>query len=101
MNKIITLVARSIGAYTISAFVLATVFYFPARAESGGKEIVRINHKETPTERVQYPSEMVVKDNSPFDGSYMHKNAYRSADRKFTVALWESGPGPQDRCLSA
>jgi len=93
MNKIIIFVVRSIVASTISAFVLATVFHFPARAEGSGKEIVRVNHKETPTERAQYPSEMVVKDNSPFDGTYMHKNGYRSADRKFTVALWESGPG--------
>jgi len=93
MNRIITFVARSIVVYMISALALAGFFCSPACAEDGGKDIVRVDHKEAPTERAQYPSEMVVKDNSTFDGSYMYKSGYRSADRKFTVALWESGPG--------
>ena len=93
MYRIVTLSNRSIVVYKISVFVLATIFHLPARAESSGKDIVRVDRKETPTERAQYPSEMVVKDNSTFDGSYMHKSEYKSADRKFTVALWESGPG--------
>jgi uncharacterized cupin superfamily protein len=64
-----------------------------ALAESDGKEIVRVDRNATPTERAKYPSTMVVPDKGAFDGSYTSLIEYRSADRKFTVALWESGPG--------
>jgi len=67
--------------------------YAATGAETGGKEITRVDRKATPTEPGKYPSDMVVKGNSTFDGSYTEALEYKSADRKFTVALWESGPG--------
>jgi uncharacterized cupin superfamily protein len=57
------------------------------------RDIVRLNRNAAPTERAQYPAEMVVKSDSAFDGSYTSKIGYRSEDRKFSVAIWQSGPG--------
>ena len=93
MNNIIARVDRSVATGMICALVLVGVFGASARAETGGKEIVRMGHDATPTERGKYPSEMVVPGDGPFDGSYTELSEYRSEDRKFTVALWESGPG--------
>lgn len=93
MDKIPTLIARYIVASITYALVLIGFLGTSAHADVNGKEIARMDQKATPTERAQYPKEMVVKDNSAFDGSYTNKIGYRSADRKFTVALWESGPG--------
>ena len=57
------------------------------------KEIMRFDRNATPTEQAKYPNDMVVKGDGVFDGSYTDLIEYRSTDRKFTVALWESGPG--------
>jgi len=57
------------------------------------KEIMHFDRNATPTEQVKYPNDMVVKGDGAFDGSYTSLIEYRSTDRKFTVALWESGPG--------
>ena len=57
------------------------------------KEIMRFDRNATPTEQAKYPNDMVVKGDGAFDGSYTSLIEYRSTDRKFTVALWESGPG--------
>lgn len=86
-------VARYIAADMICALALVGAFSATAHAESDRKEIVRVDHKATPTEHAKYPSEMVVPGNDGFDGSYTNLIGYRSADRKFTVALWESSPG--------
>jgi uncharacterized cupin superfamily protein len=57
------------------------------------KDIVRVDRAATPTEQARYPSDMVVKGDGAFDGSYTNLTEYSSADQKFTVALWESSPG--------
>jgi uncharacterized cupin superfamily protein len=93
MSNIAELIDRYVAAGVICALALAGVFGAAARAETGGKEIVRVERKATPTEPGKYPSDMVVPDGGAFDGSYTSATEYRSADRKFTVALWESGPG--------
>ena len=93
MNYITALVDRYVAAGLICALALVGVFGATARADTDGKEIVRVEHNATPTERAKYPSDMVVPGAGAFDGSYTNLIGYRSEDRKFTVALWESGPG--------
>ncbi len=93
MSNITALVGRSVAAGMICALALVGVFGATARAQTDGKEIVRVDHNATPTEHAKYPNEMVVPGASAFDGSYTSTSGYRSEDRKFTVAFWESGPG--------
>src|SRR5215207_7059756 len=93
MSNLILLVVRSVTASMICALALGGVFGAAARAETGGKEITRVDRKATPTEPGKYPNDMVVPGGTAFDGSYASLPEYRSEDRKFTVALWESGPG--------
>jgi uncharacterized cupin superfamily protein len=75
----------------VLAFV--SVCGFTAHAQTGGKEITRVDRNATSTEPGKYPNDMVVPGQETFDGSYTILTEYKSADRKFTVALWESGPG--------
>ncbi len=41
----------------------------------------------------RYPKEMVVPGKGAFDGSFVAGTTYRSADERFVVSLWQSGPG--------
>jgi len=93
MNNLTALVNRSVTASIVSALVLISTFSTLAHAQTKVREITRVDRNATPMEQAKYPSEMVVKDNSTFDGSYTSLSEYKSEDRKFTVALWESGPG--------
>ena len=93
MSNITTVVDRYILASAICALALVGVFGTATHAQTGGKEIARMDRTATPTEPGKYPNDMVVKGSGTFDGSYTSLPEYRSADRKFTVALWESGPG--------
>jgi uncharacterized cupin superfamily protein len=93
MSNVTALVDRYIVASAICMFALIGAFDTALHAESDGKEIVRVDRKATPTEPGQYPPEMVVRGKDGFDGSYTSLSEYKSEDRKFTVALWESGPG--------
>jgi hypothetical protein len=93
MNNITALVNRYIATGMLCAFVLVGVFGAITRAQTGGKEITRVDRDAIPTEHAKYPSDMVVPGDGAFDGSYTSLIGYRSEDRKFTVALWESGPG--------
>jgi uncharacterized cupin superfamily protein len=93
MSNIAELIDRYVAAGVICALALVGVFGAAAHAQTGGKEIARVDRNATPTEHGKYPSEMVVPGGGAFDGSYTSMTEYRSEDRKFTVALWESGPG--------
>ena len=93
MSNFTTVVDRYVAAGVICALALVSVFGAAAHAQTDGKEIARMDRKATPTEPEKYPSEMVVPGGGAFDGSYKSLTEYRSEDRKFTVALWESGPG--------
>ncbi|MBI3799030.1 MAG: DUF861 domain-containing protein [Deltaproteobacteria bacterium] len=93
MNNITALVDRYVATGMLCALALVGVFGSTAHAQTGGKEITRVERKATPTEPGKYPKEMVVPGDGAFDGSYTSSIEYRSEDRKFTVALWESGPG--------
>jgi uncharacterized cupin superfamily protein len=84
-------VHRYVLAVTICALVGA--FAAPAGAETGAKQIVRLNRAAKTTEVGKFPSENVVQGRGTFDGSYMGLVGYTSDNRKFTVGLWESGPG--------
>jgi hypothetical protein len=92
MSKITALVDRYVAGI-ICALTLVGVFGATARAQTDGREITRVDRDATPTEPGKYPNEMVVPGDGAFDGSLTSSIGYRSADRKFTVALWESGPG--------
>jgi uncharacterized cupin superfamily protein len=76
-----------------SAFALAGLVASAARAKSPVPEIVRLDRGAAPTERAKYPSEMVVKSDRAFDGSYTSAIEYRSEDRKVSIGLWQSEPG--------
>ena len=93
MSNFTAVVERYVIAGLICTLALVGIFGAVTRAQTGGKEIVRLDRNTTPTEQAKYPSEMVVLGNGAFDGSYTSATRYRSEDRKFTVALWESGPG--------
>lgn len=41
----------------------------------------------------KYPAEMVAKGQKTFDGSFTESVAFETADKRFKVQLWESGPG--------
>jgi uncharacterized cupin superfamily protein len=56
-------------------------------------EIVRIDSTATLSGRGKYPPDMVPGGQKSFDGSFKTAPGYVAADRKFTVSLWESGPG--------
>jgi uncharacterized cupin superfamily protein len=86
-------IARSAALALACTFALMGFSERTSRAKSPDEDIVPVDRAAAPAEPGKYPSEMVVKDQSPFDGSYTSKGEYRSADRKFTVALWQSGPG--------
>ena len=92
MNNITAPVGRYLAGM-ICALALVGVFGAAAHAQTGGKEITRVDRDVKPTEPGKYPPEMVVPGDGAFDGSFTSSVGYRSADRKFTVALWESGPG--------
>ena len=92
MNNITALVGRYLAGM-ICAPALAGVCGAAAHAQTGGKEITRVDREAKPTEPGKYPQEMVVPGDGAFDGSFTSSVGYRSADGKFTVALWESGPG--------
>ena len=55
--------------------------------------IVPLNAKSAPTDRAQYPAQMVAKDTALYDGSYLGLGQYTSKDGAFKVGLWETGPG--------
>jgi hypothetical protein len=93
MSNVPALVTRYIKTGLICLSILLGTFRAAIHAESEGKEIVRVDRKATPTEPGKYPSEMVVPGQKAFAGSYTILTEYKSEDRKFTVALWESGPG--------
>jgi uncharacterized cupin superfamily protein len=80
--------ARSFALAAISA-LLASGAAHPGEA----RDIVRLDPKAKATEPGKYPKEMVGPGQKSFDGGYKTVNAYESKDKKFLVALWESGPG--------
>jgi len=70
MSNIAELIERYVAAGMICTFMLVSVFGTAARAETGGKEIARVDRAATPTEPGKYPSEMFVPGDGAFDGSY-------------------------------
>lgn len=93
MSNVITLVARYVATSMIGALALVSVLNAVAHAQTSRREITRVDRNAAPKEPGKYPSAMVVPGQEAFDGSYTTLTEYTSEDRKFTVALWESGPG--------
>lgn len=60
-------------------------------AEAG--DIVRLDQKAKATEPGKYPKEMVPPGQKSFGGEFKTVTGYQSKDKKFVVAIWESGPG--------
>lgn len=86
-------IARDTALGIACTLACMSVWIGAAGAKTPSSDIVRVDRAATPAEPGRYPSEMVVKGTGAFDGSYTSKAEYESADRRFTVALWESGPG--------
>ena len=93
MSNVTTVVARYVVTSVICMLALVSVCGSTAHAQTSGKEITRVDRNAMPTEPGKYPNEMVVPGDNGFDGSFTSLSEYKSEDRKFTVALWESGPG--------
>lgn len=64
-----------------------------AAGNAGSEHIVQIDSNAVLTERGKEPPDMLVSGPGSFDGSYTSNTSYLSRDRRFTVGLWESGPG--------
>lgn len=62
---------------------------------AGTPDIQRMDPAAALGEPDRYPPEMVERpgSNADFDGSFRHATTYRSADGRFVVSLWQSGPG--------
>ena len=77
------------------SFALATMSALLASAAPAGeaRDIVRLDQKAKASESAKYPKEMVGPGQKSFDGEYKQFKGYESKDKKFLVALWESGPG--------
>jgi uncharacterized cupin superfamily protein len=56
-------------------------------------EIVSIKSDAALTGTGKYPPDMVPGGQKSYDGSFKTAPGYLSTDRRFTVSLWESGPG--------
>ena len=93
MSNVTALVGRSVVPSLIGALALVGALSSMAHAQASGREITPVDRNATPKEPGKYPSAMVVPGQKAFDGSYTGLTEYQSEDRKFTVALWESGPG--------
>jgi len=93
MSSVTAPVGRSVVTSLICVFALVGVLNAGAHAQTSGREITPVDRNATPKGPGKYPSEMVVPGEKAFDGSYTILTEYKSEDRKFTVALWESGPG--------
>lgn len=78
-----------IGIVAIGALLLGTAVH----AGEGAKDIQPLDQKAEATEPGKYPKEMVPDGQKSFGGEYKTINGYESGDKKFLVALWESGPG--------
>jgi uncharacterized cupin superfamily protein len=80
--------ARSFALAAMSALLLG------GAAHAGeAKDIQRLDQRAMPTEAGKYPKEMVPEGQESFGGEYKTVDGYKSADGKFLVAIWESGPG--------
>jgi uncharacterized cupin superfamily protein len=75
------------------AFIGARISRAAADQRANAPEIVRIESNAALTGRGKYPPDMVSSGQKSFDGSFKTAAGYVSADRKFTVSLWQSGPG--------
>lgn len=75
------------------AFVGARISSAAAGQRAHAPEIVRIDSSAALTGRGKYPPDMVPGGQKSFDGSFKTATGYVSGDRKFSVSLWESGPG--------
>jgi len=62
-------------------------------AGEAARDIPRLDQKAEATEAAKYPKEMVPSGQKSFDGEYKTVDQYESTDKKFLVAIWESGPG--------
>ena len=80
----------------VGSIIAVGMFIAPVSAIAGAEnaeKIVGLDRAAKPTEPGKFPPQMVVKTNRAFDGSYTMATGYTSKDRKFIVAIWQSGPG--------
>jgi uncharacterized cupin superfamily protein len=85
--------ARALRITAACAVALGALVAAAPRADGAEADIVRLDPRAETTEPGRYPDAMVAPGQKAFDGSFETKPGYRSEDGRFTVALWESGPG--------
>ena len=73
-------------------FLLAAAIGVTLGGAASAKDIRPLDDAAKPTAPGKYPKENVP-EGQTFDGSFSSVVGYRSEDGRFTVAIWESGPG--------
>jgi uncharacterized cupin superfamily protein len=82
---------RLLGSLALAVITVLVASRAARAAES--RDIVRLDQKAKPTEPGKYPKEMVRPGQKTFEGEFETVAGYRSTDKKFLVAIWQSGPG--------
>jgi uncharacterized cupin superfamily protein len=82
-----------IATGVVGAFIGARVSNAAMDQRSHAPEIVKIASNAPLTGSGKYPPDMVPGGQKSFDGSFKTAVGYLSSDHRFSVSLWESGPG--------
>ena len=75
------------------SLVLATLLLSGLAHAGEARDITRVDQKAAAAKAGKYPKEMVPPGQKTFGGEFKTLDEYQSTDKKFLVALWESGPG--------
>lgn len=73
-------------------YLLVTTLAAALAGSASAKDIVPLDDAAKPNEEGKYPKQNVP-EGQTFDGSFRSVVGYRSADGRFSAAIWESGPG--------
>lgn len=91
---------RSLGkgaqlvALSVVGLALAGAAFSAGRSSATAPVIVRIDGRiGTGAQSGKYPPEMVAPGQKKFAGAYRERIAFSTADKEYTVRVWESGPG--------
>jgi uncharacterized cupin superfamily protein len=89
-----TALAWRLRAVTFAATLGCSVLLSVASSNSAAPRIARIDtNVAAAAVRAKYPPEMVAKGQQSFDGSFSETVAFETADKRYAVRIWESGPG--------
>jgi uncharacterized cupin superfamily protein len=84
---------RSRPTRSLAVAAMTALLASGAAPAAESRDIVRLDQKANATEPGRYPKDMVPPGQKAFEGEFKTFAGYRSTDKKFLVAIWESGPG--------